>query len=187
MSARRMRVGSRGIDRECELAGASSAAPVGRRAQTADRPRTASIAIPPASEPGVTLTVEGRVLLKGGAPAGGVDVYVYHTDARGHYSPDGRDERNPRLKGYLRTDDQGRYQVRTIRPGPYPNSGPPAHIHYEVTSPSGVQRFELVFEGDARTDRRHPSRGGGARRIHALHTRNRSQPARRRVAAPTSI
>jgi protocatechuate 3,4-dioxygenase beta subunit len=129
------------------VTGASVAA---RAGQATDRPRTSSIAIPPAGEPGVPLTVEGRVLLKGGAPASSVDVYVYQTDARGYYSPDGRDERNPRLKGYLRTDDQGRYQVRTIRPGPYPNSGPPAHIHYEVTSASGVQRFELVFEGDQR-------------------------------------
>ena len=40
--------------------------------------------------------------------------------------------------------------MQTIRPGPYPESGPPAHIHYEVTTPAGVQRFELVFEGDAR-------------------------------------
>ena len=126
------------------------AAPGGGATQTAERSKPASIAIPPAGEPGVALTVEGRVLLKDGAPAGGVDVYVYQTDAKGLYSPSGQDERNPRLKGYLRTDDQGRYQVRTIRPGPYPNSGPPAHIHYEVTSPSGVQRFELVFEGDAR-------------------------------------
>jgi protocatechuate 3,4-dioxygenase beta subunit len=128
----------------------SVAAPGGGAAQTPERSRSASVTIPPSGEPGVALTVEGRVLLKGGAPAAGVDLYVYQTDARGYYSPDGRDERNPRLKGYLRTDDQGRYQLRTIRPGPYPNSGPPAHIHYEVTSTSGVQRFELVFEGDAR-------------------------------------
>lgn len=126
------------------------ATPGGGATQTAGRSRSASVTIPPSGEPGVALTVEGRVLLKSGAPAAGVDVYVYQTDARGYYSPDGRDERNPRLKGYLRTDDQGRYQLRTIRPGPYPNSGPPAHIHYEVTSPAGVQRFELVFEGDAR-------------------------------------
>jgi protocatechuate 3,4-dioxygenase beta subunit len=113
-------------------------------------PRTSSTVIPPAGEPGVSLVVEGRVLSADGSPARGVDVYVYHTDARGYYSPDGRDERNPRLRGWLRTDDQGRYQVRTIRPGPYPTSGPPAHIHYEITAPTGVQRFELVFEGDAR-------------------------------------
>lgn len=118
--------------------------------QPADGSRPSSITVPPAGEPGVALVVEGRVLTAGGAPAKGVDVYVYHTDARGYYSPEGRDERNPRLRGWLRTDDQGRYQVRTIRPGPYPNSGPPAHIHYEVTAPGGVQKFELVFEGDAR-------------------------------------
>jgi protocatechuate 3,4-dioxygenase beta subunit len=112
--------------------------------------RTSSVVVPPEGEPGDPLIVEGRVLTASGAPAGGLDVYVYQTDARGYYSPNGRDERNPRLRGYLRTDGEGRYQVRTIRPGPYPNSGPPAHIHYEVTSATGVQQFELVFEGDAR-------------------------------------
>lgn len=119
-------------------------------AQTGDRPRPWSIVIPQENEPGVALTVEGRVLLATGAPARSVDVYVYQTDARGYYSPEGRDERNPRLRGYLRTDDQGRYALRTIRPGQYPNSGPPAHLHYEVSAASGVQRFELVFEGDSR-------------------------------------
>jgi len=112
--------------------------------------RTSSVVVPPAGEPGVPLVVEGRVLRADGSPASGVDVYVYQTDARGYYTPQGNDNRHPRLKGYLRTDDKGRYRVQTIRPGPYPESGPPAHIHYEVTTASGVQRFELVFEGDSR-------------------------------------
>jgi protocatechuate 3,4-dioxygenase beta subunit len=120
-------------------------------AQQGDGTLTASIVVPPSGEPGDALVVAGQVLTRDGAPARGVKVYVYQTDARGYYSPGGRDERNPRLKGYLRTDEQGRYEVRTIRPGPYPGSGPPAHIHYELTNASGgIERFELVFEGDAR-------------------------------------
>jgi protocatechuate 3,4-dioxygenase beta subunit len=55
------------------------------------------------------------------------------------------------LKGYLQTVAEGRYELRTIKPGPYPGSGPPAHIHYEVTNAKGsVERFEMVFEGDPR-------------------------------------
>lgn len=110
-----------------------------------------SVVVNPSGEPGDALVVSGQVLTRDEKPAGALKVYVYQTDARGYYSPDGRDERNPRLKGYLKTDATGRYEVRTIRPGPYPVSGPPAHIHYEVTTAAGgVERFELVFEGDAR-------------------------------------
>ena len=36
-------------------------------------------------------------------------------------------------------------------PGQYPRSGPPAHIHLEVTPPGkAMEQFELVFEGDSR-------------------------------------
>jgi protocatechuate 3,4-dioxygenase beta subunit len=119
--------------------------------QGGDALRTSSVVVPPAGEPGEPLMVAGQILTRDEKPAARVKVYVYQTDSRGYYSPDGRDERNPRLKGYLQTDDQGRYEIRTIRPGPYPKSGPPAHIHYEITNASGaVERFELVFEGDAR-------------------------------------
>lgn len=110
-----------------------------------------SVVVNPSGEPGEALVVSGQVLTRDEKPASGLKVYVYQTDARGYYSPEGRDERNPRLKGYLQTDATGHYEVRTIRPGPYPVSGPPAHIHYEVTTAGGgVERFELVFEGDAR-------------------------------------
>jgi protocatechuate 3,4-dioxygenase beta subunit len=124
--------------------------------QPGGEPRTSSIAIAPAGEPGDAMSVEGRILMKDGTPARGLRVYVYQTDARGYYSAGAQDERNPgernpRLKGYLTTDDEGRYAFRTIKPGQYPGSGPPAHIHYEVTNASGaVERFELVFEGDSR-------------------------------------
>ena len=70
----------------------------------------------------------------------------------GYYSgPVDDDNRNPRLKARFATDDAGRFRFRTIMPGQYPRSGPPAHIHLEVT-PAGkpMEQFELVFEGDSR-------------------------------------
>jgi Dioxygenase len=49
----------------------------------------------------------------------------------------------------LRTDASGRYELRTIRPAPYPGGGVPAHIHYVVEGAGyPEQRFELHFEGD---------------------------------------
>ena len=80
----------------------------------------------PAGEPGEPLIVEGRVLAgEGGKPVADAPVYLYHTDKQGYYSAGGKDERNPgarnsRLRGNLKTDAEGRYQYRTIKPGQYP-------------------------------------------------------------------
>ena len=104
-------------------------------------------------EPGERLTVSGVVYGADGKPLAGASVYVYHTDATGRYTPGPKDDnRNPRLRGYLRTDAQGRYEYSTIKPAPYPvENGPPAHIHYHVNAPGHQERiFEIVFEGDPR-------------------------------------
>ena len=129
-------------------------------AQTAQKPDTsmngASAVLAPAGEPGDRLIVEGRVLA-GGAPVAGADIVLYHTDNTGCYSRDCADERNPgarsaRLNGRLKTDAEGRYQFRTIKPAPYRGtSGPPAHIHYELTiGQRAMVPLELIFEGDSR-------------------------------------
>ena len=103
------------------------------------------------SEPGTRLTVSGRVLGADGRPLAGASIYVYQTDARGEYVPGstGGSDR-PRLFGYLRSDSQGNYSFSTIRPGSYPNSRNPGHIHFEVVANGHLARiYEIVFEGDA--------------------------------------
>jgi protocatechuate 3,4-dioxygenase, beta subunit len=118
---------------------------------------TATAVLIPAGEPGEPLIVDGRVLSAAGKPVADAPLYLYHTDIQGYYSAGGKDERNPgarnsRLRGNLKTDAEGRYQFRTIKPGQYPGtSGPPAHIHYEITpGQQAMQAFELIFEGDSR-------------------------------------
>lgn len=71
------------------------------------------------------------------------------------YRPGANDSKNPRLKGTMVTGADGQYEYRTIKPGPYPGGGVPAHIHYVVSAPGHRERlFEIVFEGDpALTDR----------------------------------
>ncbi|MEE8137802.1 MAG: hypothetical protein V3T81_02860 [Thermoanaerobaculia bacterium] len=103
-----------------------------------------------ADEPGERVVVEGRVLDGDGmTPLAGITVFVFHTDARGHYSGEGMDESNARLCGLVRTDAMGRYRFETIRPAPYATGRVAAHIHYQVWGP-GVRRqsFLLQFEGD---------------------------------------
>jgi protocatechuate 3,4-dioxygenase beta subunit len=116
----------------------------------ADKDAPSKITIAGPQEPGERLTVTGRVRAEDGVtPLAGASVYVYHTDVNGYYSPGTNDSRNPRLRGYLRTDAQGRYEFNTIKPGSYPNSRVPAHIHYVVSAAGYKDRvFEIVFEGD---------------------------------------
>ena len=43
--------------------------------------------------------------------------------------------RHGRLRGWARTDDQGRYSFDTIRPASYPDTEVPAHVHMHVLEP----------------------------------------------------
>jgi protocatechuate 3,4-dioxygenase, beta subunit len=114
-----------------------------------DAPSVSDVAT--AHEPGERLEVSGVVYAADGrTPVAAASVYVYQTDARGYYRPDdATGNRNPRLMALLRTDGQGRYSYRTIRPGSYPGTRVPRHIHYEVTAEGhGTRVFEIVFADD---------------------------------------
>jgi protocatechuate 3,4-dioxygenase beta subunit len=104
----------------------------------------------PQAEPGQRLQVNGVVVGPDGAPIGGASLYIYQTDAEGYYGvKPASDNRNPRLKLFLRSDAQGAFAFDTIKPGSYPDSRVPAHIHFEVTAPGRAPKiFEIVFEGD---------------------------------------
>lgn len=104
----------------------------------------------PAGEPGSALTVSGIVVGLDGVPIAGASLYVYQTDHEGYYGvKPASDNRNPRLKLYLRTDARGAWSFDTIKPGSYPNGRVPGHIHFEVSAPGRAHRiFEIVFEGD---------------------------------------
>ena len=124
--------------------------------QVAEKNAPSKVTITAKDEPGEHLTVTGSVSGSDGkTPLAGASVYVYHTDAKGLYTPENNDNRNPRLRGYMRTDAQGRYEFSTIKPAPYPNNRIPAHIHYVVSAPGYKERvFEIVFAGDPNIDER---------------------------------
>jgi protocatechuate 3,4-dioxygenase, beta subunit len=109
--------------------------------------------IPPAGEPGTPLVVSGRIFAPDGkTPAGGITLHVYHTDARGLYSDkDGKGgPPDPRLKGSMKTDRDGRYEFRTIRPASYPGTANPQHIHAKVFGAGYAERWipEYWFDDD---------------------------------------
>jgi protocatechuate 3,4-dioxygenase beta subunit len=101
-------------------------------------------------EPGQPLHVSGVVVGPDGAPISGASLYIYQTDREGYYGAKPvSDNRNPRLKLFLRSDAKGAWAFETIKPGSYPNSRVPPHIHFEVSAPGRTPKiFEIVFEGD---------------------------------------
>ena len=107
--------------------------------------------IVPAGEPGDPLVVSGRVYAPDGEhTVANVIVYAYNTDKGGYYSPDGK-VGHPRLKGYMKTDAEGRFELRTIVPGRYPNMHIPAHVHFNLWGAGYPVQWtdELRFEGDS--------------------------------------
>ena len=103
-------------------------------------------------EPGERLVIRGRVLRSpDGPPATGAAIMVYQTDAIGIYSTrSGRPIDTARLRGELKAGPNGEYEIITIRPGPYPGGGAPAHIHVNLLESGRPPReiFEFFFSGD---------------------------------------
>jgi protocatechuate 3,4-dioxygenase beta subunit len=130
------------------------------RALIRDHAPTGSITLVPAGEPGTKLQVRGMVKDANGRPIAGTMMYAYHTSAKGwysdkaaHISGNSGDVKHARLFAYVKTDAQGRYEMRTIRPASYPNTDLPQHIHVHIDGPNGRHEAlvtEILFEDDPR-------------------------------------
>jgi hypothetical protein len=120
------------------------------------------------AEPGVPLAVHGTVVDAGGQPVAGARVTLYQTADGGLYAPEheraGFGSNNPRLTATVVTDGQGRFEARTVLPGPYPGGGVARHVHYEVEAAGhGRVVAEFLFDDDPvlRPDlRAHAARNG---------------------------
>jgi hypothetical protein len=107
-------------------------------------------------EPGIPLTVHGLVRGEDGKPVADALVYLYHTNAKGTYDRDGGpviadSTTQAHLFGYVRTDKEGRFEVRTVRPASYPETEESAHIHVVLARPGKDPRTvnsEIVFDDD---------------------------------------
>lgn len=109
---------------------------------------TSDSRIAPPDEPGEALVLEGVVRRLDDSPAGGVIVYAYHTNVGGVYPKD--TTFHGRLRGWARTDSEGRYRFTTIRPAGYPSGAECAHIHLHVIEP-GIGTYyidNIVFDDD---------------------------------------
>lgn len=136
--------------------------------QLPKRPKkiSSSVTLVSEKEPGERLIVSGTFYSRDRkTPAAGVLLYVYQTDASGVYNHEDGSWQKPRLHGWFRTDQEGRYEIRTIKPGSYPRGRNPAHIHLVIAPENGPARWldDFLFEGDqflASADRERTSRDG---------------------------
>jgi protocatechuate 3,4-dioxygenase beta subunit len=99
------------------------------------------------TEPGIPMVVTGRLVDQDGKPLPNVEVFVYHTDANGLYRLPGQE--GHRLKGTMWTSREGRFEFRTIHPGPYPGSKSGEHFHLEIKGGGLPDSFGgIEFHGD---------------------------------------
>lgn len=112
------------------------------------------------------LFMQGTVYDGKGAPLPNAQVEVWHANLMGNYSFFDKSQSSFNLRRTIITDDQGRYQFRSIMPSGYgcPPDGTtqallnklgrhgqrPAHVHFFVTAP-GHRRLttQINIDGDA--------------------------------------
>ncbi|MDX2218793.1 MAG: hypothetical protein SF172_07205 [Burkholderiales bacterium] len=125
--------------------------------------------IAPQGAPGEAMQVDGVVRDAKGKPTPGIVVYAYQTDHTGIYprlaDASGRESgRHGVYRGFVITDTEGRYRFDTIRPGGYPGTDIPQHIHLHVVEPGRCTTYidDIVFEDDPRlTPRQRASHSTG--------------------------
>lgn len=115
-----------------------------------------SVRLAPAGEPGEPLQITLRFRSTDGMPLRSLLVFVYHANAAGAYVPAAGATGCLRFHGALHAwatpDANGVVTVRTIRPGGYPRSPEPAHVHVIVQFPGrrGFYLNDLMFDDDPR-------------------------------------
>ena len=123
-------------------------------------------------EKGQRLIINGTVKKSDGVtPAREILIYYWHTDDRGYYSPSSdqneKSKKHGHIRGWVKTDINGKYFINTIKPAPYPNDTLPAHIHISVKEPNIKNEYyidDLVFNDDILLTNQYrnklPNRGG---------------------------
>lgn len=128
----------------CTPADAGTTPIVGLPCEDCEVPLIGLPAAPPAvarlatdEEPGERLRLTGQVIDARGRPRAGVIVYAHQTNQGGVYPGERSDDdpgarRHGRLRAWATTDVDGRYTFLTVRPGSYPGTRMPQHIHLYV-------------------------------------------------------
>lgn len=117
---------------------------------------------PAFKEKGKKILLTGTVYeIDAKTPASNVILYYYQTNNDGIYATKESEERNmPRnklgqthgyIRGWLKTDNQGRYSIYTLKPETYPSRDEPAHVHITVKEKNMDEPYyidDFVFDDD---------------------------------------
>ena len=112
---------------------------------------------------GDRVVVRGTITSPDGTPLSGVVLDCWQSNTDGFYQVQGLDGQSAHnLRGIYRTDADGRYEIRTVRPGKYPipHDGPvgallkannrgwmrPGHLHTWVKHPGYKELITHVFD-----------------------------------------
>lgn len=114
----------------------------------------------------IPLFVSGQVQSVDGTPLSNALVEVWHASPEGLYENQDPDQPYLNLRGKFRTDAEGRFHFRTIRPASYPipthgivgdmlaaqNRHPfrAAHLHFTVSAPEHSTLVTQIFPADDR-------------------------------------
>ena len=121
-----------------------------------NRELTSVDTLPDFNDEGLKIKVSGTIYQSDGkAPAKDVILYIYHTDQSGIYATKGDEtgwaKRHGYIRGWVKTDINGKYAFYTLKPGVYPDRSSPAHIHPIMLEPNGKYYWlgSYHFEGDS--------------------------------------
>lgn len=149
-------------------------------------------------EKGQKLVVTGTVYQTDGTtPAPEVVVYYHQTDADDYYSPRNdkpeNQTRHGHIRGWVKSDANGKYSIYTLRPAPYPNEIFPAHIHWLIKEPTISNEYwvdDLVFEDDPLLlpfQKQNPSEDRGGNGISKVVQRDNIQHVKRDIVLGLNI
>jgi len=138
------------------------------------------------TDKGEKMLIAGTVFAPDGkTPAPHTLLYLYHTDIEGYYGRRADEHKHGRYRGWLLTDERGRFEFLTIKPAPYPENRFAAHIHMTVTTETMREDWidSILFEGDPLISARERREAGekGVSRRHRSSPRPRNPALRRPI------